>query len=292
MILSMTGYGSGESNIDGVKASVEIRSVNSRFLEVNSRLPRALQTRENDIKEIVRQKVGRAKISISVSLDYESDGTLPLSVDKPVARSIHKLLNELRKTVKSREAVKLEHLLHFSEIFHTEEGEDASEKEWTAVAKALDQALDTFHTMRAKEGKELRLDFIKRLDLMNNAIDEIERISLTRIPEERKKLTERVKQIIGDEKIDPARIELEIVLLSDKLDVTEECVRFRSHSKFFTESLDGPEPAGRKLNFLVQEMNREINTIGSKSSDTEIAHSVVAMKEELERIREQLQNIE
>lgn len=292
MISSMTGYGRGEASTKDITAAVEIRSVNSRFLEVNSRLPRALVLRENDIKEFVRQRLGRGKINVNVAIEHTSNGELPISIDKPAAKAYYKLLNELRKTVKMKEKVRLDHLLKFSDIIKAGDVEDAGEQEWNLVSKALANALDELNIMRMKEGTELKKDFLKRLQLMEGKVSEIESLSIARIPEERQRLMDRVRQIIDDGKIDPTRLELEIVLLADKIDVTEECVRFRSHVKFFIEALDGSDSAGRKLNFLIQEMNREINTIGSKSSDTAISHTVVGVKEELERIREQLQNIE
>ncbi len=292
MISSMTGYGRGEASNKEITAIVEIRSVNSRFLEVNSRLPRTLVLRENDIKELVRQKLSRGKINVNISIEHASNGDVPIKIDKSAAKAYYKLLNELRKTVKMKEKVSLDHLLKFSDIIKAEDVEDAGEQEWKFVIGALGNALDELNLMRMNEGAELQKDFLKRLFLMEDKVNEIEKLSRARIPEERQKLIERVRQIIDEGKIDPTRLELEIVLLADKMDVTEECVRFRSHIKFFIDALDAADSAGRKLNFLVQEMNREINTIGSKSSDTAISHTVVEMKEELERIREQLQNIE
>jgi uncharacterized protein (TIGR00255 family) len=292
MISSMTGYGRGEASTKEITATVEIRSVNNRFLEVNSRLPRSLVLRENDIKEFVRQRLSRGKINVNVAIEHTSNGELPISIDKPAAKAYYKLLNELRKTVKMKEKVSLDHLLKFSDIIKAGDVEDAGEHEWTLLSKALANALDELNIMRMNEGKELKKDFLKRLLLMESKVSEIESLSIARIPEERQRLMDRVRQIIDDGKIDPTRLELEIVLLADKIDVTEECVRFRSHVKFYIEALDGSDSAGRKLNFLIQEMNREINTIGSKSNDTVISHTVVGVKEELERIREQLQNIE
>jgi uncharacterized protein (TIGR00255 family) len=159
--------------------------------------------------------------------------------------------------------------------------------------QALVKAVDSLKKMREKEGAELARDSKERIVKINKNIDAVEHLSKKRIPEERKRLTDRIAQLVEDKSvINNQRLELEIALLSEKLDVTEECVRFRSHNKFFLEALQSKESEGRKLNFLIQEMNREANTIGSKCNDVEIAHIVVGMKEELEKIREQLQNIE
>jgi uncharacterized protein (TIGR00255 family) len=158
--------------------------------------------------------------------------------------------------------------------------------------KALAEAVDALATMRRKEGQELEKDFRTRLAILSDLTGKVEGLSKDQVPRERTRLRERIAQILEKETIDEGRLEMELALLAERLDVTEECVRFRSHVRFFEQAFASPEPAGRKLNFLVQEMNREINTMGSKSSDTAIAHIVVQAKEELEKIREQLQNIE
>jgi uncharacterized protein (TIGR00255 family) len=188
--------------------------------------------------------------------------------------------------------VKLEHLLQFSEIFEPQELENTDEKEWEVTQVALNRALDELGNMRRKEGGQLELEFVKRLEILSQLVDRIAALSVEQIPRERTRLRERIGQIMENAPVDSGRLEQELALLADRLDVTEECVRFRSHVKFFTQAMASEEAAGRKLNFLIQEMNREVNTMGSKSSDTGIAHLVVQAKEELEKIREQLQNIE
>jgi uncharacterized protein (TIGR00255 family) len=197
----------------------------------------------------------------------------------------------LRKAVKSKETVKLDHLLKFSEVLEQESLDSEDEHEWEAMKKALDTALDEIVRMRLGEGKELMNDLNQRVQKLNEMVEKVEFLSKEQVPAERERLRERVSRLT-EQPLDEGRLEMEIVLLADRLDVTEECVRFRSHNKFFREAFDDNEAAGRKLNFLVQEMNREVNTMGAKSSSTEIAHLVVAMKEELEKIREQLQNVE
>ena len=290
---SMTGYGRAEIAKDGITCTVEVRSVNSRFLEVVSRSPRSLAQRENDIKELVRSSVSRGKVSLAIVLEKEANGALPVTINPAAAKAYYKLLNQLRKAVKIKEQVKLEHLLKFSEVLETADESVSDEKEWQVVTEALKAGLSAMNEMRANEGKELARDLDRRIRWMDETIDRIETESRKRIPEERKRLEERVTLLLTDKTIlDQNRLELEIILLSDKLDVTEECVRFRSHTKFFLETMKKEEAAGRKLNFLVQEMNREANTIGSKANDASAALQVVQLKEELEKIREQLQNIE
>lgn len=289
----MTGYGRGEVSRGGVSATVEVRGVNNRFLDVTARMPRSLSQREKDVKEIVRTFVSRGGLTVAVMVEEENDGVVPMTVNKSAARSYAKLLNDLRKAAKIREQVKLEHILKFSEVFEVKREEETDERVWRVVEEALRGAMENFNEMRTKEGSELAKDLEQRVRWIDETVGAIERLSKDRIPEERQKLTERISQLLEDKSIiDQNRMELEIALLADKLDVTEECVRFRSHNKFFLEAMAGKEMAGRKLNFLVQEINREANTIGSKTNDTEIAHLVVKMKEELEKVREQLQNIE
>jgi uncharacterized protein (TIGR00255 family) len=292
MIASMTGYGRGEATGDGITVAVELRSVNSRFLEVTTRLPRSLSLRENEIKELIRKRVSRGKISLLVAVERENNGDLPLKINVSAVKAYYKLLNQLKKTVKLKETVKLEHLLRFSEVIETQEMESTDEVEWSVLQKALDKGIDNLMQMRWNEGGELKKDFCTRIGIVEEKLDIIERLTKEQVPRERTRLRERIKQLVENETVDDGRLEIELALLADRLDVTEECVRFRSHNKFFLDALEKEEAAGRKLNFLVQEMNREANTIGSKSSAAEIAHLVVGIKEELERVREQLQNVE
>ena len=292
MIASMTGYGRGEAARKGITVAIELRSVNSRFLEVTTRLPRSLSLRENEVKEIVRKKISRGKVNLLATVEREKNGQLPLAINATAAREYYKLLNQLRKTVKLKETVKLEHLLRFSEVLEQPVLDGADEDEWEVMQQALNAALDDLATMRRNEGEELTKDFRARIAAIEQTLSRIEVLSKEQVPAERTRLRERIQRILENETIDEGRLEMELAMLADRLDVTEECVRFSSHNKFFIQALADKEPSGRKLNFLIQEMNREANTIGSKSNSSEIAHMVVSVKEELEKIREQLQNIE
>jgi uncharacterized protein (TIGR00255 family) len=289
----MTGFGRAEVNKNGITVSTEVRSVNSRYLDVTLRLPRNFSQREKEIKDIVRSYLNRGNLNMIVKIEHDSNDIVPLKVNKAAAKSYYKLLNEIRKSVKLREHVKLEHLLTFSDVLEPVDEEETDETEWELLQDSVRQALESLNAMRTQEGSELAADLEKRIRWMDETLNEVEKLSKERIPEERKNLHERIAELVADKfVIDQNRLELEIALLVDKLDVTEECVRYRSHNKYFLEALNKNEAAGRKLNFLVQEMNREANTIGSKSSDATIAHLIVGLKEELEKIREQLQNIE
>ncbi|MBN1396694.1 MAG: YicC family protein [Bacteroidetes bacterium] len=293
MVASMTGFGRAEVSRDGINISVEVRSVNSRYLDITLRLPRNYSQREKELKDIVRSYLNRGNLNITVKINRDSNDAIPLKVNRSAAKSYYKLLNDIRKSVKIRGQVGLEHLLTFSEVFEPVEEKETDEFEWKLVQEAVGQSLENLNQMRIQEGSELAKDLEKRILWMEKTLDEIEKLSKERIPEERKNLHDRISQLIEDKfVIDQNRLELEIALIADKLDITEECVRYRSHNKFFLEALKKNEAAGRKLNFLVQEMNREANTISSKSNDAGIAHMIIGLKEEIEKIREQLQNIE
>jgi len=289
----MTGYGRAEVRTKHVVASAEVRGVNSRFLEVGVRLPSGISHRESEVKETVRTKVSRGKVNVVITLERLDANEIPLRINKQAAKAYYELLGELRKTLKLKDSISIGHLLKFSEVFEPFNNGEASREEWRTAERALTRALDDFNQMRRKEGDELMRDVRARIKVLGEHLTEIEKLSKQQIPDQRARLEKRIEELVSDKGVvDANRLELEIALLADKLDVTEECVRFRSHNKLFLESLGDAEAAGRKLNFLIQEMNREVNTIGSKAADARIAHIVVDVKEELEKIREQLQNIE
>jgi uncharacterized protein (TIGR00255 family) len=293
MISSMTGYGHGEAAENKTTAVAEIRTINNRYLEVTSRLPRTLALRENDVKELVRSKFSRGKVNVVVTLSQENGTELPLKINAAAAKAYYNLLTTLKNSVKIQNEVTLDQLLKFPEVLEMDVSEQNDEQEWALAQRALSAALDEVVIMRKREGGELKKDLVARLEMINKMLGEIEVMAKDRLPAERERLMTRLKELMEDSRvIDANRLEMELALFADRLDLTEEAVRFRSHNKFFLQALEHEEGAGRKLNFLVQEMNREANTIGAKANNAEIAHLVVAVKEELEKIREQLQNVE
>ena len=291
MVESMTGFGRGTAEAGGVEATVEVRSVNNRYCEVSARLPRALAPYEAELQQRIKQAFGRGRITVQVQLEQAAGEELPLQVDPKAARAYAHLLEGLRAAAGIEAPVRLEHLLTFSEVFTTE-SQEPDERAWAAVSAALDLAIEDLRTMRRQEGVALRADLEARLDALEAALAEVERRAPERVDEARARLYERLNDLLADDRLNPERLELEIALLADRLDVSEECVRLHSHLQLFREALEGDASAGRKLNFLVQEINREVNTIGSKANDAEVAHLAVRMKEELEKIREQVQNVE
>ncbi|MGB9591956.1 MAG: YicC/YloC family endoribonuclease, partial [Candidatus Kryptoniota bacterium] len=254
-------------------------------------LPQSLAIREGEIREMIRQRFSRGKISMIVTLDRSGEEP-QFNIEMDSVRRIVSLLNQIRKTARVKSTIKLDHILMFKDLikgteFNVDEGE-----EWAAAAKAIEAALDQLSVARKNEGNSLKADLVKRISLLKEATEKIEKISVHRSEEGKERLRQKVKEVLNGQHVDPARIELEIVLLADKLDITEEVVRFRTHADFFLNLLNAEESNGRRLNFLLQEMNREVNTMGSKAFDAEVSHIVVEIKEELEKIREQVQNLE
>lgn len=291
MIRSMTGYGKAEGIIAGIPTTFEVRCVNGRYLELSTRLPKEWSDKEGQIREVVRENVARGSLSLYIRQeDVAVSSSVAVNVD--LARATVESLRAMQLDLDLPGEVTLDHLMHFPEIFKGGKGEDTAPDVWSDIHATLVECLTNLNTMRAAEGAELAKDFEARLQTIEESLVVIEARSVERIPLERERLFERVRQLMGDENVDEQRLMLEIVILSEKLDVTEEAVRLRSHIKFFRENMQETQAVGRKLNFLVQEMNREVNTIGSKCNDASTARYVVGMKEEMERIREQIQNVE
>lgn len=292
MVTSMTGFGRGENSKDGLTAVIETRSLNSRYLEISSNLPKRLAHRELDLREIVRKKISRGKISLNIAVEDTRSTSTTVKLNEKALNEYHAALTEVKKQLKMKETIKLEHILTIPDIFSSTDTNGSTDDEWDLIAKALGVALDRLNDMRRKEGRELARDLHNRVKDIEKNTEKIEKLAVERVPQERLRLRERIAKLFESDEIDEQRLEMEIVMLADKLDVSEELVRLRSHIKFFIEALKGNDQAGRTINFLLQEMHREINTIGSKANDAAISHIVVAVKEDLERIREQVQNIE
>ncbi len=287
----MTGFGKGESTVGDFTASVEIRSLNSRYLEVSVKLPQTLSAREVDVRELIRQRVGRGKLSVLVSTTNAHDEN-EIAVDAESVKRIMTLLKSLKKSARINTPIRLEHLLTFKELFKGAREETFDGDEWEAIKAAVEAAVRQLQETRTAEGLSLKSDLIKRIHRLNSMLDELEKLSRLHIEDEKTNIRRKMDEILNGKELDPARIDLEIVLLADKLDVTEEIVRFRTHNDFFLRLLEGEDSNGRRLNFLLQEMNREANTMGSKAFDAEMSHWVVEIKEELEKVREQVQNLE
>ncbi len=293
MIASMTGFGEGQATVDGVAATVEIRSVNKRHCDVSVRMPGTLAAHESQVQNHIKQAFERGRFNVRIQVEEAETQALPIEVDTQAAAAYKQLLERLREAAGLDAPITLDHLLDFSDIFTTvEREEDEPEEAWDAVQVALGEAIEQLRSMRREEGRALRDDLEARMDAIENRLDIIESRAPKRVDEKRARLAERLEQLISDDRIDPDRLETEVALLADKLDITEECVRLRSHLQQFREALDNDDAVGRKLKFITQEIHREVNTIGSKANDPAISRAVVPMKEEIEKIREQIRNVE
>ena len=291
MIYSMTGYGRGVAGNDKVTFETEIKSVNSRYLDVFFRFPSSLQSKEYELREQIKNKIKRGKITLLFQIkNNESVIDIP-PVDRDKLKTFLAFINDVKKIAKINEKVKIEHLLTFKELFIPDQFE-FTEDEFGLVKESLDKALDELIVMKGKEGSELSKDLTKRINNIEEKIVVIENEFRNSVNEHFSSLKERIKTLLENASEYGDRLELELALIAEKADITEECVRLKSHLKFFLESMKNEKEPGRKLNFICQEMNREANTISSKSVSTVITHNSVLVKEEIERIREQIQNIE
>ncbi|HVO75702.1 MAG TPA: YicC/YloC family endoribonuclease [Ignavibacteriaceae bacterium] len=291
MIYSMTGYGKGAAEADGISAEVEVKSINSRYLDIFMKLPQSLLSKDYELRELIKSKIKRGKISVfSLVKKTGQMGDIPV-IDKGKLKELIGFIKELKKSAKINEKIKLDHLLNLKDIFLAAE-EVSSDIEFELIKKALDAALDELLTMKKNEGGQLARDLKQRVKTIEDKLNGIERESSESVKEYFEKFKEKAKALVKDITPYSDRLELELALLAEKSEITEECVRLRSHIKFFMESLTKEDDPGRKLNFLCQEMNREVNTISAKTLSTFITHSTVVIKEEIEKMREQIQNIE
>jgi uncharacterized protein (TIGR00255 family) len=291
MISSMTGFGKGFAQKDKTVFEVEVRSVNSRFLEVGLKVSPVLMTREYEIREFIRTKIKRGKVTVNIQVKRNGNTENFLSLDNDKLKKYYSILKEIKKNTKLKETITINHILSFKDIFAAE-NDEFTDADFELLKTALDGALNELLKMKHNEGEELKKDLLKRTKLISASVEQIEADFKKSVTDYFEKLKERISGLIVDLAQYNDRLALELALIADKADITEECTRLKSHIKFFTQSLDKEEEPGRKLNFLCQEMNREANTISSKSISIEIIHSSVRIKEEIEKIREQIQNIE
>lgn len=293
MINSMTGFGRGESSSDGFHVTVEIKTLNSRYLDISIRLPQSIQEHEFDIKEEIQKEMSRGKAHVSINVEKTDQLSPDITYNEQLVTAYSEMLQKVKNLAGIDGSIQLNDLLRFDDIFESqEEDEEDIENIWSCTQEALHKSLVLLNEMRQQEGKELSNDLTELINGISDIVETVKGLSEDRAPEVREKLQTRINNIIEDEKIDPERLEMEVAILVDKMDINEEIIRLQSHLKFFLEALQNNEPVGRRLNFLSQEINRELNTIGAKSNDSTIAHHIVLGKEKLEKIREQVQNIE
>lgn len=292
MLKSMTGYGRQESLIEGKKILVEIRSVNQRFTDYNIRLPKHLGFLEEKVRCFASERITRGKVDIYISAENYEETDRDIRLNSALAESYVNALKQLRDEFDLRDDISVMGVARFNDIFKAERREEDQEKVWELVKEVMSDALDELVAMREREGERIEKDLVERIEYMKTLAAEIDARSPQTVVEYRERLYTKIKELLEDREIDEGRILTEVAIFADKIAVNEEIVRLGSHFEEFSNIINSGEPAGRKLDFLIQEINREVNTIGSKAQDMEIAKLVVTLKGEIEKLREQVQNIE
>ena len=288
----MTGYGRGEANLNGRPITVELRSVNNRYLDCTVKLPRIYVFAEDAVKSRVQNRISRGKVDVYITIGPSANGDVAISVNKPVADGYYAALKDLRDTYGLRDDISVSLLSRFQDVFLVEKTQEDLEALSTDICTVLDLALDDFDAMRTREGEKLCQDVRSRASTIEGLVSKVETRSPGIVADYRAKLVARMNEVLQNTQIDESRILTEAAIYADKVAVDEETVRLRSHLSQLDHMLSQGGAIGRKLDFLIQEFNREANTIGSKCSDIETAGYVVDIKAEIEKIREQIQNIE
>lgn len=294
MVRSMTGYGRAQMMVDTMSITVEIKSVNHRYFEFNSRVPRSYGFLEEKLKAFVGSLVARGKVECYVSIENLEDSEVDILVNHGLAASYYNALKELaeKNELNLRDDVVFTTLARNNDIFTVHKQEADEEKIWNAVKAVANDAVNKFISMREIEGEKLKIDVLSRADLILSKVEEIEKRSPETVKEYNDKLLSRINEFLSDVQVDEQRLLTECAIFADKVAVAEETVRLRSHIDQLRQFMEAKESVGKKMDFLVQEMNREANTIGSKAQDVSIARNVIDIKAEIEKIREQIQNIE
>ena len=292
MVKSMTGYGRAEDTLNGCTITVELRSVNNRYLDCNVRMPRLYLFAEETIKSRVQNTISRGKVDVFVTLDSTGGEQVQVSVNQPLADGYYAALTQLAERYGLSKDISVSLLSRFPDVLLAEKAEEDVEQRAQDICSVLDRALADFDQMRTREGARLEADVLSRAARIEELVGRVEERSPQTVAEYRAKLEARMNEVLSNTQLDPARILTEAAIFADKVAVDEETVRLRSHIGQLRHMLEQGGATGRKLDFLIQEFNREANTIGSKCSDIDIARHVVDIKAEIEKIREQVQNIE
>ena len=292
MIRSMTGYGREQMIVGEREIMVEIRSVNHRYFEFSARVPRVYGYIEEKLKSTLKESISRGKVEVNVQINMLEGKPIKVSVDKNTAYEYLGALREANNDLDLEDDITLSKLMKFPDIFTVQKPADDEEQLWNDVSTVVSKAVERFVSMRETEGTSLKEDILSKLSSIEGYLDKVEAAAPETAVRYREKLTAKLKEILEDKNVDEQRVITEAAIFAEKIAIDEETVRLRSHIAQFRELLGSDIPVGRKLDFLVQEVNREINTIGSKAQDVEITKCVVEMKSETEKIREQIQNIE
>ncbi len=292
MIKSMTGFGREQGVVEGYEILVEIRSVNHRYFEYSSRLPRSFSYLDEKLKSFVSERVSRGKVEVSVTISKTEGVEAEIEVNQEIASGYVNALRNANIKLGLNDDLSLSDITRFPDVFKIQKVQDDEEVVWNAVKQICFEALNRFINMRETEGQKMYEDISSRLDFIEEKTNEIEKISPLISENYKNRLYSKIKETLEDRDIDEQRVLTEVAIFSDKIAVDEETVRLHSHVSQLRELINSSEPVGRKLDFLVQELNREVNTIGSKAQDLSVTKTVVELKSEIEKIREQIQNIE
>lgn len=293
MAKSMTGFGIGEFKDQYYNLSVECKTINHKYLDINPRIPRKLSFLEDKLRFLIKDHLGRGRVDIFVKFETVTSVGSQLVYDAELAKQYYHILKNIKSDFGLEEPISPVDIAKFPDVVKITEAEDDEEILWNMLSDAANKALENLCNMRIIEGKKLEKDILARADLLERSVCDLEKYTDTIEKEYKDKLYARISELLDDPKVvDEYRLAQEVAIYADKSNITEEIVRFKSHINQLRDTVTADESVGRKMDFLIQEMNREVNTMGSKSSDVSIANLVINMKAELEKIREQVQNIE
>lgn len=292
MIRSMTGFGRAQASVEGYNITVEIRSVNHRYFEFYAKIPRTYAFLEEKVKSTLQGSISRGKVECSVQIEATADESVVVTVNEPLARGYVNAINSISDMFQIDSSLSAMSVARFSDVLSISKAPVDEDALWAKVEPVVKAALEGFVNMRETEGAKLKADVLSRAQTILSNVQYIEERSPETVKQYSEKLLERMRNVLGDVQVDEARILTEAAIYADKVAVAEETVRLRSHFEQLDNMLNSDEAIGRKLDFLVQEINREANTIGSKAQDVDIARRVIDIKAEVEKIREQIQNIE
>lgn len=292
MIKSMTGYGSAKGTVEGLEITVELKSVNNRYLDTSVRLPRSFMFAEETIKSAVQSHISRGKVDVFVSVNSSDAGEMAVKVNEPLLKGYIEAINHIAEEYSLPNDMTALNVSRFPDVLSVEKKDLNADEISAGISAIAEDALRDFDLMRLREGEKLRDDVLSRLSTIDSLVATVETESPKTVAEYRKRLEQKMAEVLGASGIDQNRILAEAAIYADHIAVDEETVRLRSHMSQLTTMINGNSPTGRKIDFLIQEFNREANTIGSKCQNSDIAHVVVDLKSEIEKIREQIQNIE
>lgn len=292
MIKSMTGYGGAKGSVEGLEISVELKSVNNRYLDTSVRLPRSFIFVEDAIKAAVQRYISRGKVDVFVSVDSSAAGDMAVRINEPLLKGYIEAIRHISEEYTLPNDMTAMSVSRFPDVLSVEKKDLDAEAISAGIVSITEKALEDFDSMRLREGEKLRDDVLSRLQTIDALVTAVEQESPKTVADYRARLESKMEEVLGGAGIDENRILAEAAIFADRIAVDEETVRLRSHMSQLTAMIQGDSPTGRKIDFLIQEFNREANTIGSKCQSSDIAHVVVDLKSEIEKIREQIQNIE